>query len=282
MTSLAAGDGERLADGTGPATPDGDNLLLDFVRGESASYAALATAIGGRVLHDSALGLSLSDMGLPTPFGNTAHLTAPVRDRDAIVGALRAFFGAAPGGPYLVFSPWPTPDLRDAGFLAVGHPPVMFRPPGPFTRSEPASSAATVERSPWRIERATDAAQLADFERVLVEAYPVEELQPYRQGSMLHADVLDSAWQFFVAYDGDRAVATAGAFVTDRITMVELVAARPETRRRGIGAAVTAAATLAAPDRPALLISSDLGRGVYEKLGYLPLLRYTLWIGLRA
>lgn len=279
MTSLAADDGEHLADGTGAGTPAGDNLLLDFVRGESASYAALSAAIGGRVGHDEATGLSLSDMGLPTPFGNTAHLTAPMRDRHATIAALRDFYDAAPGGPYMVFSPWPTPDLRDAGLLRVGHPPLMFRPPGPSRDGRIAESESTDSSS---IVRASNAAQLEDFERVLVEAYPVEELQPHRPRTLLHPDVLDSAWQFFVAYDGDRAVATAGAYVTDRITMVELVSARPETRRRGIGAAVTAAATLAAPDRPALLIASDLGRGVYGRLGYLPLLRYTLWIGLRA
>jgi hypothetical protein len=40
-------------------------------------------------------------------------------------------------------------------------------------------------------------------------------------------------------------------------------------------------ATAASPDLPAMLISSDLGRGVYDRLGYLPLLRFTLWAGHR-
>ena len=30
-----------------------------------------------------------------------------------------------------------------------------------------------------------------------------------------------------------------------------------------------------------LLVASDLGRNVYAKLGYLPILRYTLWLGFR-
>lgn len=45
---------------------------------------------------------------------------------------------------------------------------------------------------------------------------------------------------------------------------------------------MTAHATLAAPNLPAVLIASDLGRPVYERLGYRPLLRYTLWAGHRA
>jgi hypothetical protein len=31
-----------------------------------------------------------------------------------------------------------------------------------------------------------------------------------------------------------------------------------------------------------MLISSDAGRSVYERLGYLPLLRFSLWAGHRA
>ncbi len=31
-----------------------------------------------------------------------------------------------------------------------------------------------------------------------------------------------------------------------------------------------------------MLISSDPGRSVYERLGYLPLLRFSLWAGHRA
>ena len=40
-------------------------------------------------------------------------------------------------------------------------------------------------------------------------------------------------------------------------------------------------ASVVAPDQPAMLIASDDGRGVYDGLGYLPLQRHTLWLGLR-
>ena len=50
----------------------------------------------------------------------------------------------------------------------------------------------------------------------------------------------------------------------------------PDTRR-GVGAAVTWAATLADPDLPAVLIASDDGAGVYREMGYLPVTRWTLW-----
>jgi hypothetical protein len=41
------------------------------------------------------------------------------------------------------------------------------------------------------------------------------------------------------------------------------------------------AATHAPPGKTAMLIASDPGRSVYDLLGYLPLLRYTLYIGMR-
>jgi hypothetical protein len=40
---------------------------------------------------------------------------------------------------------------------------------------------------------------------------------------------------------------------------------------------VTWAATVAAPALPAVLLASDPGRPVYERMGYLPLLRATMW-----
>ena len=70
------------------------------------------------------------------------------------------------------------------------------------------------------------------------------------------------------------------AFVDEDVVAVEAVSTRDECRGRGYGAAITAAATASA-DAPALLVASDLGRGVYANLGYLPILRYTLWLGMR-
>jgi hypothetical protein len=41
-----------------------------------------------------------------------------------LVDRLRVFYSARPGGPFIVFSPWPTDDLRPYGFELVGHPPL--------------------------------------------------------------------------------------------------------------------------------------------------------------
>src|SRR5205085_1679527 len=133
-----------------------------------------------------------------------------------------------------------------------------------------------------RISLVETADDCAAFEQTLVEAYPVPELQPWQRAAFLSPAVLSSQWRFFVGYDGDRCVATAGAWLTDSVTPVELVSVRDDCRGKGYGAAITAAATHAAPGRTAMLIASDLGRPIYDKLGYLPLLRYTLYVGSRA
>ncbi len=172
-----------------------------------------------------------------------------------MVATLRDFFGDAPGGPYMVFSPWPLADLAPHGFAPIGHPPLMLRPAG--------GTAPLVHG--FHIERATDVDTLADFERTLIEAYPITEMQPWERGAYLRERVFFSNWRFFVGYEGDTAVATAAAYVTPTVTIVELVSARPECRGKGYGAAITAAATLTEPDRPAMLVASDLGRNVYAR-----------------
>lgn len=273
MTELAASPEESLEDGCRATTPDGDNLVLDFARAEAAAFAAMSAANGGRVLDDDEAGLHLRDLGVATPFGNVAALTRPVADADteSVTDRLRAFYGEHPGGPYLVLSPWRTTDWSAVGFQPVGHPPLMFRPVG-----EAATSADGL-----RVVRATDADTLADFERTFIEAYPIPEMQPWQRGSWLDPAVLGTDWRFYVGYEGDTAVGTAAAYVSPAINLVELVSSRPECRGKGYGAALTAAATVAQPDQPGMLIASDDGRGVYDALGYLPLQRYTLWIGHR-
>jgi GNAT superfamily N-acetyltransferase len=273
MTTLAATPEEHLENGFAPTTPPGDNLLLDYARAEARAFGEIIGALDGRIEDVAAYGLHLRDSGRPTPFANAALLTRPLADAevDGMVGALREFFGRAAGGPYMLFSPWPLADLAPHGFAPVGHPPLMLRAPG---GSAPLADGL-------HIVQAGDRATLEDFERTLVEAYPITEMQPWQRGAFLGDGVLDGNWRFFVGYEGDTAVATAAAYVAPTLTIVELVSARPECRGKGYGAVITAAATLTEPDRPAMLIASDLGRNVYARLGYAPLLRYTLWLGMR-
>ncbi len=67
------------------------------------------------------------------------------------------------------------------------------------------------------------------------------------------------------------------AFVAEAVVSVYAVATLPDARGRGYGAALTWRATTVEPSLPAMLQASDLGRPIYERLGYTTLLRLKLW-----
>jgi hypothetical protein len=54
-----------------------------------------------------------------------------------------------------------------------------------------------------------------------------------------------------------------------------------EVRGRGYGRAITAATIAVDLSKPATLVASDLGRPIYEQLGFVAVMRVTYWLGLR-
>lgn len=72
----------------------------------------------------------------------------------------------------------------------------------------------------------------------------------------------------FIGTIDDVVVGTSLAAVTDDGLSVGAVSTRIEWRRRGIGAAMTAAAVAANPELPATLTASALGLPVYRRLGF--------------
>jgi ribosomal protein S18 acetylase RimI-like enzyme len=265
---------EELTTGYGRHVPPGDNLCNDFATGMAAGFLALARARGDRV-DDGDPDVAMADRGSGSMFANVAVVRHPV---DAphwpgLAARLHAFFAGRPGGDFIVFSAWPTSDLRRDGFGRIGHPPLMFRPAGPV-------AGEVVEG--LDVQPVTDADTARDWEDALVHGYPEPGLQPFRPRCFLPVEALDApGWVHWVGYLEGRPVATASACVGAHHVDVEFISTMPETRGRGVGRALTAAATTVAPDRPAMLIASDAGRSVYARLGYLSLLRFTLWQGHR-
>ena len=261
----------RLPDGWGGDTPSDDTL----VRAYAEAYADLGEALGAAsdaptVRTDEFVGF---DTHQPFPFVNVAVLLRPVVDvNDPVLDEISSFF--APDDdqtPFLLWSATPLPDLRSRNWFLMGHPPLMIRPVGPADVPAPDG---------LELVRVRDTETLATFDTTLIEAYPVPEMAGRRQ---FGPGVLDApGWHLWLALlDGDP-VGTAAAHVTDAFVDVEWISLRPEARGRRIGEALTWAATLAAPDRPAMLFASDLGRPTYERMGYLGLIRLTLWVGQRG
>ena len=81
-----------------------------------------------------------------------------------------------------------------------------------------------------------------------------------------------SGIQFFAATTEDGScVGTAGSRVVDRSALIASVATYPTARKRGIGTAMTAVALRAAAEAGAVeayLDSTEAGRGIYRRLGF--------------
>jgi GNAT superfamily N-acetyltransferase len=264
---------EQLESGYGTATPRGDNFCNDYQQGLAEAYGALAKARGDRVLDDPEL--MLCDAASPSLFGNVAVVRRPLSEDEwsAAVARMRSFYRRQQGGDFLMFSAWPTPDLGRHDFGRIGHPPLMLRLPA-------ALSIDAIEG--FTIRPVLDARDAQDWERVLVNAFPVPELQPPRPGCVLPESALAApGWRHWVGYLNGEPVSTASVHIGGRHLNVEYISTIQPARGRGIGRALTATATAADPNLPAMLIASDLGRPVYERLGYVAILRYILWAGHR-
>lgn len=171
------------------------------------------------------------------------------------------------GRPVSLVSALEVPDLADHGWQLVGHPPLMVRSAGP-------TGAGAAELT---ITEVADGTSLEVFERTLVDGYPDPSLQPYRWGQLYDERILGGATHLFTGWVDGRPVATAGGHVTEGVNLVEFVATAAAARGRGYGAALTVAASTVAPMLPAVLIASDLGRPVYERLGFVEVHRWTFW-----
>lgn len=232
-------------------------------------------AMADRVLHaarraerphladDDLVATWLGDRGF---FTNVAYVLREPRDWDGVPARISAVVPA--GRPVSLISPWSVPDLTDAGYHLVGHPPLMVR----------AAKAATPSVPPeLTILEVVDQPGLERFERTVVDGYPDTAMQPYAWGGMHHERVLGGPTRFFTGSVAGRTVATSAGHAAAGVVVVEMIATMPDARGRGYGEALTWAATLVDPALPAALIASDLGRPVYERMGYVAVSRWTFW-----
>ena len=275
--SLVAGPGEYLDPGYDRQSPGGDNLLLDFARAETDLWTSWGESVRAEVGGDEEAGVLWVDSGSASVFGNPVLWTRPIAEAAAgeMVRRQAEVFSRRSGGPYLLYSAFPTPDLSEHGLQPVGHPPFMVRVPGLAAETRPTAAGLSVTR----VETPE---QLDDFERTFVEAYAVPDLLPWTPGVFIGRQLTDRPrWNLFVGYADGAPVATSAAFVTEHAIDVTLVACRPEVRGRGFGRALTEAAANVDRSKPALLLASDDGQPVYRSMGFRSMTRFSLWIGLR-
>ena len=263
--SIVPPEGEHLTTGWEPDLARDDTLGRQAVL-VHASWPVEVARSAGRPWRSGPhwAGGWIGDRGALT---NPVVLTRPPADPAAVLAEVGQLF--PPEVPYLLLDPWPLPDLAGHGLVLLGHPPLMVR--------LPAAGPDRPHGSP-EVREVRTAEELAEAERVLVEGYPMPELEPLRPGDLLGPAILGGATRVWAARLDGEPVAVAAAHRHAGVTLVEYVATLPQARGRGAGAAVTWAATLAHPDEPAVLIASDDGRPVYERMGYLAVERWTAWL----
>jgi GNAT superfamily N-acetyltransferase len=264
-TSMLPAPDEHLTTGWEPDLAPGDTLVRRAVLVHASWPVAVARAAGRPWrTGERWAGGWIGDRG---PLTNPVILRQPLGDVAQTVRDIGALL--PPHVPYLLLSAWPTPDLRPHGLALLGHPPLMVRLPAP----PPAQAGSGVE-----VREVRDADGLALAERVLVEGYPMPELEPLRRGELLGPALLQADTRVWLAWLDGEPVAVAAAHTAAGATLVEYVATLDRARGRGAGAAVTWVATLADPAAPAVLIASDDGRPVYERMGYVAVERWTAWL----
>ena len=214
---------------------------------------------------DDLVAAKLGERGL---FINAAIVLSPPTDWNAVLDRVTAVIPA--GAVATLVSPYATPDLASNGWALIGHPPLMARL---------AAAPSDVPDVPeLEVREVVNREDLEAFERTLVDGYPMPDLQPHRAGSFFDERVLGGPTRFWLGLVDGEPVATAVTHVAGGVNDVEMVATLESARGRGYGAVVTWAATVAEPSLPAILIASDLGRTVYERLGYTALSRWTIWM----
>jgi GNAT superfamily N-acetyltransferase len=251
-----------LITGWEPDLPVADTLLRRFLFAYADRIERMARRSGGRT--EGSDDARFADLASPFHFDNAVVLLRPppLTDLVGVIARARAFF--PPTRPWVLLSAWPTPDLSELGLRLVGHPPLMFRLPAPLP-SPPAELQVVEVDGP---------ARLGDFERTLIAGFPF----PGADGATIFDPrQLGEVVRLFVGYLGERPVSVAGAAVGHGVVEVDWVATMPSARGRGYGGALTAAAVGVAPELPAVLLASDPGHSVYRSLGFIDLLRCTMW-----
>lgn len=259
---------DHLVTGWEPHRPLGDGLVRRFVHAYASSFTGPVHHMGGRVVQrDDHVAW---DLGRPGGlFTGAMLLRPPPPDAwPSVMAAVERDLDAEAAREATLFSPWPTPDLSGRGWRLVGHPPLLLR-----ARGEPAPPPPA-----WlELRRVADADTLADWERVAVLGYPITGVEA-APGALVDDRLLaDPAFHAWVAYADGSPVAIGTSYVVHGMNVFMLGVTLPSHRGRGAWDALARRRLAAFPGLPAAAIVSDLSRSPAQRLGFLPLQRWTVW-----
>jgi GNAT superfamily N-acetyltransferase len=234
----------------------------------AASFETIVRRTGRRWAHWD--DVWISDHGCAALLPNIAILRRPIETDSAareLIERISRIFAAGSGAKWCLASVWSTPDLTPFGPTHLADLPLMVRLPG---------EGPSLPATDLRIVDAHDAATVADFESVLFGGF-FQGMRTASTGELVDERVLGEELHAWVGYVDDRPVTRSAAQVGPDITGVYYVATLPEYRGRGYGAAMTEVAATADPTLPAVLESSAIGYGVYQRMGFRDVGMCALW-----
>jgi hypothetical protein len=254
-----------------PDTPVADNLLRQFLHNQADLYDQIATGFDGRTARTSEVALAASRCVVP--YFNEALLLRPLLDAtDTVLDEIDAFFAASDAPAWVLLSPWPTPLLQARGWQLGGHPAFVVRTPGSQLR--PAASRPDINLD---LRRATDAAGLVAAEKVFAEGYPIEEAKG-RPGAALPPPLVEGDVSVRLAAVNGADVAVGMGYVGHGCVNLCGAATLPQARRTGAWGALVRARVDDAPELPAVAFTSDDSRPGFEHLGFVSVMRFTMWL----
>lgn len=264
---LIEGLTERLTNGWDELVDQDDSLMRRFVHHHADTMSAFCAASGGNV--DDVREARLADARRPAGLWNSATVVRPVDDWQALVDAV-ARAGEGGIGDLHLWSCFPTPDLRGFGWELMGHPPLLARPPLGLM---PAAGELAIEP-----EEVLTPAQLSEWEDVVIDGYPLPETGDVRGTVGPPAILADPRVRCWLGRDdAGRAVSVGTSFVSHGLGSFALGVTLPVARGGGHWRAHAITRLRAAPQIWAAGIFSDHSRPLAERLGFLPLTRFTLW-----
>ncbi|MGE3798916.1 MAG: GNAT family N-acetyltransferase, partial [Thermomicrobiales bacterium] len=264
--SKNANDDHYLESGWSLTTPADDTVMRQIVQAMGGDIVSLGHAADARTIVTD--DFAASDVGIDGAFSNFAVLLRPLLPDRAtdVIGQIDAFYDVERAHGFAgVFSVWPSPEFGKAGWVLGGHPPAHYLPAGRHAPEDPQNVVIRPASSHADLHAIIDCANAAygtsADPAALVSQHSLE----------------DHRRRYWLAESEGRVAGGSSSWLGDQLTYVTLVATHPDFRRRGIGRAVTWRASLAQPTLPAALISTDEGRLLYDEMGFLRLLRLTLW-----
>ena len=231
----------------------GSHNLAYFVGGTAGRKGHVASVHGGVAV--------ASTYDVQNAYFTTAVKTDPDSSPSVFVGETHEFFRGL-NRTFKIWVPTDDDDLRSA-VIKIGGVAELNKPPAMSIGHRITGAASSFE-----LRLATNAQDRTAFGLTAERGYESPGL-----GWVLEDQDYYSApgaiWA--VAYDGDVPVGAACGFLHGRTGGIYFVATPPERRGRGVGAAVTTWVANSLFDSGAervTLQSSEMGYGVYERLGF--------------